>query len=130
MKEPSTPGGGTEYAGGITFTLPKLKMGGSAAMRYNPDVPAFLIDVGFEIPTPIPLGPTGLGSYGFRGLVGSNYVATREAAGLTDQSKWYEYYKAKIAPDYKEGIQASKFEGKPGFSIGAGVSLATATDSG
>ncbi len=130
MKEPTTPGGGTEYAGGITFTLPKLKMGGSAAMRYNPDVPAFLIDVGIEIPTPIPLGPTGLGIYGFRGLVGSNYVATRKAAGLDDDAKWYQYYKAKIAPDYKEGIQASKFEGKPGFSIGAGVSLATAMDSG
>lgn len=130
MKEPSTPGGGTEYAGGITFSLPKLKMGGSAAMRYNPNVPAFLIDVGFEIPTPIPLGPTGLGIYGFRGLIGSNYVATRKAAGLSDESKWYEYYKAKIAPDYREGIQASKFEGKPGFSIGAGVSLATAADSG
>jgi hypothetical protein len=130
MKEPTTPGGGSEYAGGITFTLPKLKMGGSAAMRYNPDVPAFLIDVGFEIPTPIPLGPTGLGIYGLRGLVGSNYVATKKAAGLTEDAKWYEYYKAKIAPDYKQGIQASKFEGKPGFSIGAGVSLATSTDSG
>jgi len=130
MKEPTTTGGGTEYAGGITFTLPKLKMGGSAAMRYNPDVPAFLIDVGFEIPTPIPLGATGLGIYGFRGLVGSNYVATKTAAGLSEDAKWYQYYKAKIAPDNKEGIQASKFEGKPGFSVGAGVSLATATDSG
>lgn len=130
MKEPTGDGGGTEYAGGISFTLPKLKMGGSAAMRYNPDVPAFLIDVGFEIPTPIPLGPTGLGIYGFRGLIGSNYVSTKKAAKLPEDAKWYEYYKAKISPDYKEGIQASKFEGKKGFSIGAGVSLATAPDSG
>lgn len=133
MKEPSNPGAagaGTEYAGGITFSLPKLKIAGSAAMRYNPKVPAFLIDIGLEIPTPIPLGPTGLGIYGFRALVGQRYVATREAVGLSDQDKWYQYYKAKVSPDFKEGIQASKFEQKEGFSLGAGVSLATSGDSG
>ncbi len=133
MKEPapgSPAGAGTEYTGGIAFTVPALKLGGSAAMKYNPNVPSFLIDVGLELPVPIPLGPTGLGLYGFRGLFGSNYVATKEAAGLSDDAAWYEYYKAKISPDYREGIKPSKFEPTPGFSIGAGVSLATAPDSG
>lgn len=133
MKEPSNPeeaGAGSEYTGSIEFTLPKMKMGGTAAMRYNPQLPAFIIDAGLEIASPIPLGPTGLGIYGFRGLIGSNYVASKQAAGLEEDAEWYQYYKAKIAPDYKEGIQVSKFEGKEGFSAGAGVSLATTSDSG
>ncbi|NVK64987.1 MAG: hypothetical protein HWE22_10390 [Flavobacteriales bacterium] len=121
---------GTEYQGGVDFTLPKLKMGGSAAMRLNPKVPAFLIDVGLELSTPIVLGATGLGIYGFRGLVGQRYVATKEAANVDPTEPWWKYYKAKIEPDYKEGIQGSKFEQTDGFSLGAGVSLATATDSG
>ncbi|WP_028978944.1 hypothetical protein [Sporocytophaga myxococcoides] len=121
---------GTEYIGGVTFSLPKVGLSGSAAMRLNPDVPAFLIDVGLELPAPIPLGPTGLGIYGFRGLVGKHYVATKNAAGVPESGSWYEYYKKKQAPDFKEGIQVSKFELEDGFSIGAGVSFATATDSG
>lgn len=132
MKDPA-PGNeaaGTEYAGGVDFTLPKLKMGGSAAMRLNPKVPAFIVDIGLEISTPIPLGPTGLGIYGFRALVGQRYVATKNAAGVADDGEWWQYYKAKIAQDYKEGIQVSKFDQTNGFSLGAGVSLATASDTG
>jgi hypothetical protein len=121
---------GTEYQGGVSFTLPKLKMGGSAAMRLNPKVPAFIIDVGLELSTPIVLGATGLGIYGFRGLVGQRYVSTKHAAGVDDSEPWWKYYKAKIAPDYKEGIQVSKFDQTDGFSLGAGISLATASDGG
>jgi hypothetical protein len=127
MKETSS---GTEYQGGVSFTLPKLKMGGSAAMRLNPKVPAFIIDVGLEMSTPILLGATGLGIYGFRGLVGMRYVATKNAAGVADTEPWWKYYKAKVTPDYKEGIQVSKFEQTKGFSLGAGISLATASDGG
>lgn len=121
---------GTEYQGGIDFALPKLKMGGSAAMRLNPKVPAFIVDVGLELSTPILLGSTGLGIYGFRGLVGQRYVATKGAADVQESEPWWKYYKAKIEPDYKEGIQVSKFEQTNGFSLGAGVSLATAADGG
>lgn len=121
---------GTEYQGGVDFTLPKLKMGGSAAMRLNPKVPAFIIDVGLELSTPILLGSTGLGIYGFRALVGQRYVATKEAANVDPAEPWWKYYKAKIDPDYKEGIQVSKFDQTNGFSLGAGVSLATASDGG
>lgn len=121
---------GTEYQGGVDFTLPKLKMGGSAAMRLNPKVPAFIIDVGLELSTPILLGSTGLGIYGFRALVGQRYVATKSAANVDPAEPWWKYYKAKIDPDYKEGIQVSKFDQTNGFSLGAGVSLATASDGG
>ena len=65
-----------------------------------------------------------------RGLVGSNYVASKAAAGIADDGSWYDYYKAKISPDYKEGIQLSKFEQTGGFALGAGISLATAPDTG
>jgi hypothetical protein len=130
MKEATPPAVGTEYAGGVDFTLPKLKMGGSAAMRLNPKIPAFLVDVSLEIATPILLGSTGLGIYGFRGLVGQRYVASKDAAGLNESDPWWMYYKAKVADTYKEGINIDKFSQEDGFSLGAGVSLATAPDSG
>ncbi|MBS1914162.1 MAG: hypothetical protein JST22_19395 [Bacteroidetes bacterium] len=138
MKDPSGPGqsSGTEYIGGVSFALPRMKMGGSAAMRLNPSQGAFLIDAGLELSTPILLGATGLGIYGFRGLLGQKYVVDKSLAlpaGSTrdpDTVDWWEYYKAKVAPDFHEGIQVSKFAQRDGFSLGAGVSVATAGDSG
>lgn len=120
-----------EYAGGVSVKLPKFKgLAASAAMRMNPKVPAFIIDLGVEMKTPILLGSTGLGIYGFRALLGKRYVAEKTAAGIPADGEWWQYYKAKIDPDYREGIQVSKFNTKNGFSLGAGVSLATASDSG
>lgn len=132
-QDPPPPGGSNsdeEYAGGITFSLPQAKIAGSAAMKFIPKKPAFIIDLGVELSTPIPLGTTGLGIYGFRGLVGQRYVVSKTQAGLQEEDEWWRYYKAKVGPDYKEGIQISKFAQKSGFSVGAGVSLATTTDTG
>lgn len=129
IKEPSSGHNGSgaerEYAGAVDFTLPKLKMGGSAAMRYNPRLPSFLVDVGLEISNPILLGSTGLGIYGFRGLMGRHYVASREHVELAPDAKWYQFYKEK-----PRGIQPGKFAPTEGFSLGAGISLATAADAG
>lgn len=135
MKSPENGSGsgssaGTEYAGGIELTLPKLKIAGSAAMRYNPSVPSFIIDIGLELPTALPLGSTGLGIYGFRGLFGLRYVASREYVGLPADAEWWQYYKKKVAPDNKEGIFIHKMEQREGTSIGAGVSLCTVPDGG
>lgn len=141
MKNPEAnpPGedAGTEYAGGVSFSLPKVGMAGSAGMRLNPDQGSFIVDAGLELSTPIPLGATGLGIYGFSGLFGMKYVATKEAAGLRDEEPWYQYYKAKVPQEYKEGVQLGKFSGpedrpagEGGVSIGAGISLATTPDSG
>ncbi len=57
MQEATPPATGSEYIGGVDLSLPKLKMAGSAAMRLNPSVPAFIIDAGLEMATPILLGP-------------------------------------------------------------------------
>ena len=130
MQQATPPATGTEYAGGIEITLPKLHIGGSAAMRLNPDVPAFIIDASLEMAAPILLGTTGLGIYGFRGLLGVRYVASRQQIGLTDTDPWWQYYKKKVAPDNKEGVQIAKFAQTDGFSLGAGISLATAPDGG
>ena len=130
-----------EYEGGITFALPKAKIAGGAAMKYRPRKPAFVVDAFVEISTPILLGATGLGIYGFRGLFGLRYLATKHAAGLTDDAAWFDYYKVKAGNPPLEGVSVSKLEtpddmpdntGKydNAFSIGAGVSLATAQDSG
>lgn len=120
-----------EYIGGVDVRIPKFRgLQASAAMRFTPKVPAFLIDLAIEMSTPIPLGATGLGIYGFRALLAKRYVASKGAANIPEDGEWWQYYKAKIDPDYKEGIQASKFDIKEGFSLGAGVSLATSSDSG
>ncbi len=124
----------TEYMGGIDFAIPKAKIRGSAGMRLIPSLPAFIIDIGLELTMPIPLGPSGLGIYGFRGIVGNHYLPSKTAAGLAppDESHpWWEYYKAKPTPPGTEGVNLRKFSpDEPGFSLGAGVSLATAGDSG
>ncbi|HXI23451.1 MAG TPA: hypothetical protein VNG71_06215 [Pyrinomonadaceae bacterium] len=124
-----------QYAGGISFALPKAKIAGGASMMLRPKVPAFIVDAFVELSTPIPLGSTSLGIYGFRGLFGQRYVATKAAAGLTKESDtWFDYYKV---PQPTQGVNISKFEGPSltksydgAFSIGAGVSLATAQDDG
>jgi hypothetical protein len=121
---------GTEYIGGVDFTLPKLKMGGSAAMRMNPKVPAFLIDIELNMANPILLGSTGLGIYGFRAILGQRYVASKTAAGIDEADPWWQYYKSKVNVPNKEGINVGKFSQEDGFSLGAGVSLATTTDAG
>ena len=142
MQEPKIPTGATpaqievlknstEYAGSIDFELPQLRdLKGTAAMRYNPDVPSFIIDMGIEIAQPIVLGSSGLGIYGFRALFGRRYVTSKGAAFLPEDAEWWQYYKAKVDPDYKEGIQVSKFASEDGLSLGAGVSLATTADDG
>ncbi len=121
----------TEYAGGVYISIPKFRgLEISAAMRFTPQVPAFIVDLGVEFSPGFLLGTTGLMICGFRALLGKRYVATKFAAGIPDDGEWWQYYKAKIDPDYKEGIQISKFSIKEGFSFGAGVSIATASDSG
>jgi hypothetical protein len=124
-----------EYEGGIKFALPKVKIAGGASMKLRPKVPAFIVDAFVELSTPIPLGNTSLGIFGFRGLFGQRYVATKAAAGLlSDADTWFDYYKA---PKPTQGVNVSKFEGPSqtksydsAFSIGAGVTLATAQDDG
>lgn len=122
------PGVSTEYAGGISIKLPKLGISGSAEMRLQPSYPAFILDANVEIPIPIPLASTGLGVFGFRGLLGYRYVAEKEAIGLTSgEDSWYDYY---VYPE--RGININKFSGpeqtinyKDPVSIGAGASIAT-----
>jgi hypothetical protein len=134
MKSPenAAPGGvaETEYLGSVTFSLPKIGLSGSASMRLAPKVPAFVVDIGLELPAPILLGATGLGIYGFRGLVGNAYLPSKSAAGVAEDDPWWKYYKAKVPPANREGIQVEKFQQKDGFSVGAGISLATAPDAG
>lgn len=98
------PGVSKEYSGGISLKLKNPRISGSVSMRLAPRYPAFLIDAGIELPSPIPLGAVSI--YGFRGLLGYRYVAEKEAIGMTSQNTWYEYYKAPI-----RGVGLEKFSG-------------------
>jgi len=128
--------GGTEadpaWEGGVSFALPKMKIAGGASMQLRPKVPAFIVDAFVELSTPIPLGATGLGIYGFRGLFGQRYIASKTKVGLQDTDTWFDYYKKP-----PEGVHTSKFQGPTEtesydnvFSVGAGVSLADTQNSG
>lgn len=100
------PGESPEYIGEVSLKLPKAKIAGGVAMKMQPRYPAFLIDAFIDLPAPIPIGPVGI--YGFRGLLGYRYVATKEAVGLTSDDRWYDYY---VYPP--RGIHHSKFIGPP-----------------
>ncbi|PIF60074.1 hypothetical protein [Flavobacterium sp. 2] len=124
------PGKSKEFMGEVGLKLPKAKISGSVGMRFMPKYPAFLIDANIELPVPIPLGFLAITA--FRGLLGFRYVATKQAAGLTKDDSWYEYYKHP-----KPGINIKKFSGPPDsmqyntpFSIGAGATLGTVADGG
>lgn len=121
-----------EYTGAVSFGLPRLKLAGTAGMRLNPNTPAFVVDIGLELSTPIILGATGLGIYGFRGIIGQHYLPSKTATTppLSENATWWEYYKAKSTITNREGIELDKFADKSGFSVGAGASIATAFDSG
>jgi hypothetical protein len=121
---------GEEYTGSVSVTMPKLKISGSAGMRLKPSVPSFIVDMGLELSIPIPLASTGLGIYGFRGLFGKHYLPSKTAAGLSEAASWWDYYKVPSKLSGHEGIEIDKFADEDGYSIGAGVSIATAFDSG
>lgn len=116
---------GVEYAGNVAFALPKLNISGSAGMRYLPDVPAFLVDAGLSLSTPIPIASTGLGIYGFEALFGKHFVVSKSEEGLSDDAPWFEYYKKQ-----ERGLNRDKFYPIGGTSLGAGVLLGTSGDSG
>lgn len=128
------PGVTQEYKGEIGVKLPKARIAGAAHMRLQPRHPAFIIEAGFDIPTPIPVGATGLGFYGFGGLLGYQYVADKAAVGLEAEDRWYDYF------TYPErGVNIDKFVGPErfeelgytdAFSIGAGTVLGTIFDDG
>jgi hypothetical protein len=120
------------YEGSLSFQLPKLMIAGGASMKYYTNVPAWIVHANLELPKPIPLGSTSLGIYGFGGLFGLRFVAAKEKVGLAADASWGDYYRAP-----PPGISDDKFlppEKTVGastpFSIGAGVSLATAPDGG
>lgn len=124
------PGKSKEFIGEVSLKLPKAKISGSVGMRFMPKYPAFLIDANIELPVPIPLGFLAINA--FRGLLGFRYVATKQAAGLTKDNSWYDYYKHP-----KPGINIKKFSGPPDsmqydspFSIGAGATFGTVADGG
>src|SRR5262249_52955631 len=122
---------GPEYQGSISLSIKPLRIAAKAGMIMRPKVPAYIVDVELDLATPIPLGPTGLGIYGFRGLVGSHYVASKPYIGLNENDSWFEYLKKKVPPTNKQGVTIEKFDpARSGFSLGVGASIATMGDDG
>ena len=109
-------------------------------MKVRPKVPAFLVDAFVE------LWPDSAGGHGPRHLrlprPDRAALCAHKGSGATgypstESDTWFDYYKAKTPPAGLEGVTTSKFEGPDQtknydstFSVGAGISLATAQDSG
>ena len=122
---------GPEYQGSVSADIRKLRISAKAGMTMRPRVPAFVVDVELELPVPLPLGPTGLGIYGFRGLVGSHYVASKSYIGLPEEAGWFEYLKKKVPPRNRQGIGMEKLDpARDGLALGAGATIATMGDNG
>lgn len=122
---------GPDYQGSVSVTIRPLRIAAKASMNMRPKVPAWIVDVELELPTPLPLAATGLGIYGFRGLVGNHYVASKPYIGINPDDSWYEYLKKKVPPRNKQGIGIEKFDpAKKGFSLGVGATIATMGDNG
>lgn len=120
------PGASQEFIGEVSLKLPKANISGGAGIKFTPKYPAFLVDANIELPVPIPLGFISISA--FRGLLGFRYVATKQSIKLTEDDKWYDYYKHP-----KKGVNINKFTGPPDslafknpFSIGAGATFGTA----
>lgn len=120
------------YGGGISLTLPKIHLDATIGMKYTPDVPAWIIEAGLSLSNPILVGATGLGIYGFSGILGRRYNTSKAAAGVSEDATWYDYYQAK-----QRGISLDKFSfptqtqnSDKAFSAGVGMLLATANDGG
>jgi hypothetical protein len=135
-----------EYTGAVAFKLPKAKIAGGAAMKMRPKIPAFAIDAFVELAAPLPLGPTGLGIFAFRGLFGLRYIADLPAGATSNPDKMFDFYTEKkpnplnanlpekglhlgkiVTPAQRaDGFKSS---GTP-ISIGAGIGLGTSADAG
>ncbi|MGG9960012.1 hypothetical protein [Ferruginibacter sp. SUN106] len=120
-----------EYYGSVTLDIRSLSIAAKASMKLSPKIPSFIVDIELDIPTPIPLGSTGLGIYGFRGLLGSHYIPSKTYIGMKEEDSWYEFLKKKVPKSKKDGIVIEKFDPqKEGVSLGAGASIATMGDNG
>tara|TARA_R110001592_G_scaffold119760_4_gene323202 strand:+ start:8001 stop:14789 length:6789 start_codon:yes stop_codon:yes gene_type:complete len=131
-----------EYEGGISFSLPQIGLAGGAAMKMRPKVPAFVIDSFLSLPVPIPLGPTPLGIFSFRGLFGLRYAPDLPDGALQDPKVFFDFYKEKKpnplnGNNLDNGLHLGKIvypededmqnTGTP-ISIGAGLTIATTAD--
>jgi|GEM_PF-5074751 hypothetical protein len=122
IKEESKRG----FSGDMLLALPQLGFGLDASLlaginTATPPYPFLYLALGVELPTPIPLGQSGLGLFGVQGLLGLNTYPNFE--GGEDKSWYYDWYKA---PPVSGVTHSSKWTDKYlGFALGAGVTLCT-----
>ncbi|MFL5306709.1 MAG: DUF6603 domain-containing protein [Polyangia bacterium] len=124
---------GQEFKGAVQVTIPAISMtiqGQFVAGTLPTGETTFAVFLDLELPVGIPLGPTGLGLYGFSGLFAHN----REPDKHADEG-WYRN------PDFsdgwftrpQEGVTdiVNKWRGATGkMGLGAGVTFGTFSDNG
>lgn len=84
-----------------------------------------------EFPAPVPLGATGAGLYGLKGLVGVNIAPDRQLAD-GEPEPWFEWYKARRdeAPPYSITHVDKWIPRRDAYAFGAGLTVGTVYDDG
>ena len=131
------PGGGKGFTGDLDLTIIplSLRVQASLAVQSSP-FSAWYIDLQVDLPTGIPLGPSGLAIYGFEGLFAYNYAPNRDPG-----ENWYRGTPADFnnkalgwyskAPHDNVRDPNTKWKPEQGnFAFGIGATLGTAVDNG
>jgi hypothetical protein len=93
---------------------------------------AMFIMLSVELPTAIPLGATGAGLYGIKGLFGLNVAPNRQLDDEGEPESWYLWYKTDRGQSSGYSVTkvvkwAPRFDN---FAFGAGLKLGTVYDDG
>lgn len=93
---------------------------------------ALYIVMAVELPSAIPLGATGTGLYGLKGLFGMHVAPDRHLDAEGDPESWYAWYKADRGNESAYSVTkvakwAPRFDN---YAFGAGITLGTVYDDG
>jgi hypothetical protein len=93
---------------------------------------ALFILLNVELPTAIPLGATGAGLYGVKGLFGLNVAPDRHLDEENEPEAWYSWYKADRGQSSAHSVaKVVKWAPRPdNHAFGAGLKLGTVYDDG
>ncbi len=110
------------FAGDIRLTLSAgFALDGSLLVGINTaeGYPFLYVFVGVELPSGIPLPPSGCALFGFAGLLGLNIAPSR----LPGQNWYYDWYRGAPGPGV---TQSTKWRPqKDAFALGAGITIGT-----
>lgn len=123
----------TEVAGELLIgDLTTYRYDDAGHLKIGETFTALYIVLSAELPTAIPLGATGTGLYGAKGLFGMHVMPDRHLDAEGEPESWYAWYKADRGNG--SGYDVTKVvkwaPRSDNFAFGAGITLGTVFDDG